>query len=185
MDGSPSESRGRGAWDGDCLGICSLPHAYPREESSETPSHPVKDIKEQEAGNRDEVETCRRERRSLTSSGCPRPSHQLHGDCLSGLGPPGFPLRAGIISQPGQCSHPNHHAQWFPLPLRYTYYFNPHFLFSHLPCSQFPPTQPLPWPHLPHLFPSPRTVDTLAVMEGKTPMVTVKTKQTDRAMTQS
>lgn len=32
-------------------GECFLPPAYPREESSQTPSHPVKDIKYQEAGD--------------------------------------------------------------------------------------------------------------------------------------
>lgn len=105
-----------GPGDGVCLGICSLPHAYPREEGSETPSRPVEDIKEQEAGNRDEVETCRRGRRSLTSPGCPRPSRQSHGDSISGLGPPGFLLRAGMVSQPGQCLHPNDHAHCFLLP---------------------------------------------------------------------
>ena len=51
-----------------------LPHAYPCEEGGETPSCPVKDIKEKEAGDRDEVETCRMGRMSLTSPGCPRPS---------------------------------------------------------------------------------------------------------------
>lgn len=30
---------------------CSLPPAYPCEEGSKTPSHPVKDIKYQEAGD--------------------------------------------------------------------------------------------------------------------------------------
>lgn len=32
-------------------GECSLPPAYPCEEGSKTPSHPVKDIKYQEAGD--------------------------------------------------------------------------------------------------------------------------------------
>lgn len=66
-----------------------------------------------------------------------------------------------------------------------THTFKPHLLFSPLPCSQFFPASPPSLAHLPHLFPSPRTVATLAVMAGKTPMVTVKTKQTDRAKTQS
>lgn len=63
-----------GPGDEECLGICSLLHTYPCEESSETPSCPVKDIKEQEAGDRDEVRICRRGRRSLMSPACPRHS---------------------------------------------------------------------------------------------------------------
>lgn len=46
-------------------GECSLPPAYPCEEGSKTPSHPVKDIKYQEAGDWDEVEICRKGRRSV------------------------------------------------------------------------------------------------------------------------